>query len=92
WRGESKDNLKVFMDNFSQAQYDRFEAYRRHAPPKQAVRKQTTGQQVSQPVSLIVVGFAKVFIGEIVKKGARRCPFLCNMSGPLTPDHHRKAY
>ena len=27
------------MDNFSAAQYDRFEAYRRHALPKQAVRK-----------------------------------------------------
>jgi len=27
------------MDNFSSEQYDRFEAYRRHALPKQAVRK-----------------------------------------------------
>lgn len=27
------------MDNFTSAQYDRFEAYRRHALPKQAVRK-----------------------------------------------------
>lgn len=27
------------MDNFSPAQYDRFEAYRRHALPKQAVRR-----------------------------------------------------
>ena len=27
------------MDNLSPAQYDRFEAYRRHALPKQAVRK-----------------------------------------------------
>ena len=31
--------LRVLMDNFSPAQYDRFEAYRRHALPKQAVRK-----------------------------------------------------
>lgn len=30
---------RVLMDNFSPAQYDRFEAYRRHALPKQAVRK-----------------------------------------------------
>lgn len=27
------------MENFSPAQYERFEAYRRHALPKQAVRK-----------------------------------------------------
>lgn len=31
--------FRVLMDNFSPAQYDRFEAYRRHALPKQAVRK-----------------------------------------------------
>ncbi|KAG9316236.1 TAFII28-domain-containing protein [Chiua virens] len=71
WQSESKDNLKVLMDNFSPAQYDRFEAYRRHALPKQAVRRviqQTTGQQASQPVAQIVAGFAKVFVGEIVEK------------------------
>lgn len=83
---------RVLMDNFSPAQYDRFEAYRRHALPKQAVRKvrvslcgtmfgatqrggqviqQATGQQVSQPVAQIVAGFSKVFVGEIVEKGAR---------------------
>lgn len=31
--------FRVLMDNFSPSQYDRFEAYRRHALPKQAVRK-----------------------------------------------------
>ena len=30
---------RVLMDNFSPQQYDRFESYRRHALPKQAVRK-----------------------------------------------------
>lgn len=82
---------RVLMDNFTPAQYDRFEAYRRHALPKQAVRKvcisyvvvplstqlyvsqviqQTLGQQVSQPVAQIVAGFSKVFVGEIIEKGA----------------------
>lgn len=80
------------MDNFTPAQYDRFEASRRHALPKQAVRKvrtfpysswcclmftysyqviqQTLGQQVSQPVAQIIAGFAKVFVGEVIEKGA----------------------
>lgn len=31
--------LRVLMDNFTPDQYERFEAYRRHALPKQAVRK-----------------------------------------------------
>lgn len=32
--------------------------------------QQTTGQQVSQPVAQIVAGVGKVFVGEIVEKGA----------------------
>ena len=39
---------RVLMDNFSAAQYDRFEAYRRHALPKQAVRR------VRQHIVLII--------------------------------------
>ncbi|KAF5347780.1 hypothetical protein D9756_010264 [Leucocoprinus leucothites] len=62
WNTQSKDNLKILMDSFTPDQYERFEAYRRHALPKQAVRKvvqQTLGQQVSQPVAQIVAGFSK---------------------------------
>ncbi|KAL1716353.1 hTAFII28-like protein conserved region-domain-containing protein [Schizophyllum commune] len=91
---QSKDNLKVLMDELSPEQYDRFEAYRRHALPKQAVRKviqQTVGQQVSQPVAQIVAGFAKVFVGEIVEK-ARAVQRRRGDTGPLTPDHMREAY
>ncbi|EEB97791.1 hypothetical protein MPER_02820, partial [Moniliophthora perniciosa FA553] len=39
FQSQSKDNLKVLMENLSPEQYERFEAYRRHALPKQAVRK-----------------------------------------------------
>lgn len=31
--------IRVLMDNFGPAQYEKFEAYRRHALPKQAIRK-----------------------------------------------------
>lgn len=82
FQSQSKDNLKVLMDNFSPEQYDRFEAYRRHALPKQGVRKviqQCVGQQVSQPVAQIVAGFSKVFVGEIVEKGTSSVPLpLCH--------------
>ncbi|KAI0739643.1 hTAFII28-like protein conserved region-domain-containing protein [Daedaleopsis nitida] len=94
WQSQSKDNLKVLMDNFSPGQYERFEAYRRHALPKQAVRKviqQATGQQVSQPVAQIVAGFGKVFVGEIVEK-AREVQARRGDTGPLSPDHLREAY
>ncbi|KAF8908414.1 TAFII28-domain-containing protein [Mucidula mucida] len=94
WNSQSKDNLKVLMDHFSSEQYDRFEAYRRHALPKQGVRKviqQTVGTQVSQPVAQIVAGFAKVFVGEIVEK-ARAVQSRRGETGPLSPDHLREAY
>ncbi|PIL32559.1 hypothetical protein GSI_05262 [Ganoderma sinense ZZ0214-1] len=77
WQSQSKDNLKVLMDNFSPQQYDRFESYRRHALPKQAVRKviqQATGQQVSQSVAQIVAGFSKVFHGKYKRVEARQDP------------------
>lgn len=66
------------------------------------------GQQVSQPVSQIVAGFSKVFIGEIVEKGelgwvlggsaltnvciARIVQARRGETGPLSPDHLREAY
>ncbi|KXN91326.1 Transcription initiation factor TFIID subunit 11 [Leucoagaricus sp. SymC.cos] len=88
WNTQSKDNLKILMDNFTPEQYERFEAYRRHALPKQAVRKviqQSLGQQVSQPVAQIIAGFSKVFVARAVQ--ARR-----GETGPLAPDHLREAY
>ncbi|KAJ2971500.1 hypothetical protein NUW54_g12494 [Trametes sanguinea] len=94
WQSQSKDNLKVLMDNLSPAQYDRFEAYRRYALSKQAVRKviqQSTGQQVSLPVAQIIAGFSKVFVGEIVEK-ARKVQERRGETGPLSPDHLREAY
>ncbi|KAH9974975.1 TAFII28-domain-containing protein [Lactifluus volemus] len=94
WQSQSKDNLKVLMDNFTPEQYERFEAYRRHALPKQAVRKviqQSLGQQVSMPVAQIVAGFTKVFVGEIVEK-ARIVQARRGENGPLSPDHLREAY
>lgn len=39
------------------------------------VIQQATGQQVSQPVAQIIAGFAKVFVGEMVEKGASRVDF-----------------
>jgi len=94
WQSQSKDNLKVLMDNFSPEQYDRYEAYRRHALPKAAVRKvvqQSLGQQVSMPVAQIVAGFSKVFVGEVIEK-ARAVQARRGESGPLSPDHLREAY
>ena len=39
WMPSLPTYTRVLMDNLSPAQYDRFEAYRRYALSKQAVRK-----------------------------------------------------
>ncbi|KAJ7610980.1 TAFII28-domain-containing protein [Roridomyces roridus] len=90
---QSKDNLKVLLDNFTPEQNDRYDTYRRYALPKQAVRKviQQTGMQVSLPLAQIVAGFGKVFVGEIVEK-ARAVQARRGETGPLSPDHLREAY
>ncbi|KZV65627.1 TAFII28-domain-containing protein [Peniophora sp. CONT] len=94
WQSQSKDNLKVLMDSFGPEQYERYEAYRRSALSKGAVRKvvqQSLGQQVSAPVAQIVAGFSKVFVGEIVER-ARAAQARRGETGPLSPDHLREAY
>ncbi|KAF8530062.1 TAFII28-domain-containing protein [Hysterangium stoloniferum] len=96
WQSQSKDNLKILMDNFTPEQFERYEAYRRSALPKQSVRKviqQSTNYTVSQPVAQVVAGFAKVFVGEIVEK-AREVQARCGESAdtPLSPEHLREAY
>ncbi|KAH8827279.1 TAFII28-domain-containing protein [Flagelloscypha sp. PMI_526] len=94
YQTQSKDNLKILMDNFSPEQYDRFEAYRRQGLSKTAVRKviqQQVNSQVSVGVAQIVAGFSKVFVGEIIEK-ARAVQARRGETGPLSPDHLREAY
>ncbi|KAJ7099447.1 hTAFII28-like protein conserved region-domain-containing protein [Mycena belliarum] len=94
WQSQSRDNLKVLMENLTPVQYERFEAYRRAALSKQSVRKviqQTVGAQVSVQVAQIVAGFSKVFVGEMVEK-ARAVQERRGETGPLSPDHLREAY
>ena len=54
WQSQSKDNLKVLMDSFGPEQYERYEAYRRSALSKGAVRKvrSTVFVRVSECVGL----------------------------------------
>ncbi|KAF8512975.1 TAFII28-domain-containing protein [Gautieria morchelliformis] len=96
WQSQSKDNLKVLMDNFTPEQFERYEAYRRSALPKQSVRKtiqQSTNYTVSQPVAQVVAGFAKVFVGEMVERARQVQARLGDAPDtPLSPEHLREAY
>lgn len=68
--------LRILMDSFTPEQYERFEAYRRHALPKQAVRKVSMGGRytVRRPLKVVVTS------GDTTKPGPASFPACC-------PDH-----
>ncbi|EIM23236.1 TAFII28-domain-containing protein [Wallemia mellicola] len=91
---KAKEDLGVLLQHFSSEQLQRYEVYRRAALNKNTIRKlcnQTLNQSVSQNVSIIVSGFSKVFVGEIVEK-AREVQEAWGQSGPLSADQIREAH
>ncbi|TIB65841.1 hypothetical protein E3P78_00390 [Wallemia ichthyophaga] len=91
---KAKEDLGILLQHFSPEQLQRYEVYRRAALNKSTIRKlcnQTLNQSVSQNVSIIVSGFSKVFVGEIVEK-ARQVQQSWGQSGPLSADQIREAH
>ncbi|KAJ1922574.1 transcription initiation factor TFIID subunit 11 [Tieghemiomyces parasiticus] len=90
----SKEDLLVLMDNFSDPQQERYEAYRRSTLNKSVIKKLISSilnQSVSSELAFVVAGFGKVFIGEIVEK-AREVQEQWGDEGALSPEHLREAY
>ncbi|KAJ1654157.1 transcription initiation factor TFIID subunit 11 [Dispira simplex] len=91
---QSKENLLVLLDNFSEDQLDRYEAYRRAALNKTVIRRfisSILNQPATTEMALVVAGFGKVFIGEIVEL-AKDVMEERGDQGPLAPVHLREAY
>ncbi|KAJ1967954.1 hypothetical protein IWQ62_001538 [Dispira parvispora] len=91
---QSKENLLVLLDNFSEDQLDRYEAYRRSALNKTVIRRfisSVLNQPATTEIALVVAGFGKVFIGEIVEL-AKDVMEERGDQGPLAPVHLREAY
>jgi len=77
WQSQSKQNLKILMENFTQDQHDRYGQYRRSTVNKNTVRKfinHTFGTNPSMNVAQVISGFSKIFVGEMVEKGGSRGP------------------
>ncbi|CAB4428656.1 unnamed protein product [Rhizophagus irregularis] len=90
----SKEELKMLLDNFSEEQLKRYEVYRRSALSKPNVKRmvgQILGHPCSHNMSIVVAGFAKVFVGEIVEK-ALDVRQEWGETGSLSPEHLREAY
>ena len=52
---------------------------------------QILSQSIPQNIAIVISGFAKVFVGEIVES-AREMQLLRGDEGPLAPEHLREAW
>jgi transcription initiation factor TFIID subunit 11 len=55
------------------------------------ISNQILNQSIPQNIAIVISGFAKVFVGEIVEK-AREIQDLQGDQGPLQPQHLREAW
>jgi len=69
---KNKEMLKDLLNEFSEEQIQRYEVYRRSTLPKAALKRlvqNILNQSVSNSMGIVVGGFSKIFLGEIVEKG-----------------------
>ncbi|QSL64892.1 hypothetical protein MERGE_002196 [Pneumocystis wakefieldiae] len=91
---QEKQRLKVLLDNFSEDQMRRYEIFRRANIDKPSLRRMVNcmlNQSITPNICVVISGFVKVFIGEIVEK-ALDVQKKWGDSGPLAPNHLREAY
>ncbi|KAI8144346.1 hTAFII28-like protein conserved region-domain-containing protein [Fennellomyces sp. T-0311] len=91
---KQKEDMKLLLENFSNEQLQRYEGYRRSALNRTNVRRlvsQVLNQQCSQTMAIVVAGFSKVYVGEIVEK-AREVMEEWGHTGAIRPEHLREAH
>lgn len=88
------DRMQAILSKFSPEQMRRYECYRRSGFQKANMRRvlqSVAGCTVSLPMTIVMSGIAKMFVGELVETG-RLVMTERKDSGPLRPCHVREAY
>lgn len=87
--------MQAILNQFTEDQMNRYESFRRSALQKSNMRRLlvsiTGSQKISLPMTIVVCGIAKMFVGELVET-ARIVMTERNESGPIRPCHIREAY
>ncbi|MBA0844372.1 hypothetical protein Goarm_001472 [Gossypium armourianum] len=70
--------MQAILSQFTENQMSRYESFRRSALQRSNMRRLlvsiTGSQKISLPMTIVVCGIAKMFVGELVEKGT--CTFL----------------
>ncbi|KAL5699609.1 transcription initiation factor TFIID subunit 11 [Ranunculus cassubicifolius] len=87
--------MQAILSQFTEEQMSRYESFRRSGFQKSNMRRLLTSitgsAKISMPVTIVVSGIAKMFVGELVET-ARVVMNERKESGPIRPCHIREAY
>ncbi|XWS71101.1 hypothetical protein CRYUN_Cryun03dG0108900 [Craigia yunnanensis] len=87
--------MQAILSQFTEDQMSRYESFRRSALQKSNMRRLlvsiTGSQKISLPMTIVVCGIAKMFVGELVET-ARIVMTERKESGTIRPCHIREAY
>ncbi|XP_042512938.1 transcription initiation factor TFIID subunit 11 [Macadamia integrifolia] len=87
--------MQAILSRFTEEQMSRYESFRRsgfqRANMKKLLASITGTQKISLPMTIVVSGIAKMFVGELVETG-RIVMTERKETGPIRPCHIREAY
>lgn len=90
-----KAKMQSILSQFTEEQMSRYESFRRSGFQKSNMKRLlasiTGSAKISVPMTIVVSGIAKMFIGELVET-ARIVMAERKESGPIRPCHIREAY
>ncbi|XP_008793134.2 transcription initiation factor TFIID subunit 11 [Phoenix dactylifera] len=87
--------MQAILSQFTEEQMSRYESFRRSGFQKANMKRLLTSitgtQKISVPMTIVVSGIGKMFVGELVET-ARIIMTERKESGPIRPCHIREAY
>ncbi|KAI3693261.1 hypothetical protein L6452_33093 [Arctium lappa] len=87
--------MQSILSQFTEGQMSRYESFRRSGFQKSVMKRLlgsiTGSNKISMPMTIVVSGIAKIFVGELVET-AKVVMIERKESGPIRPCHIREAY
>ncbi|KAK1424945.1 hypothetical protein QVD17_20286 [Tagetes erecta] len=87
--------MQSILSQFTEEQMSRYESFRRSGFQKANMKRLLTSitgtAKISMPMTIVVSGIAKIFVGELVET-ARTVMTERKETGPIRPCHIREAY